>query len=226
MWTIWFLCIDFELAALNPYLKDFESLSVTCLVQPSHFMITDKISTRYLICTVHIFVSCPNVFDTWIRQLEIRNPLITIDVPLGSNSANLDFSVKVDLQPVVVAVRDFRTPAIASSIVQTSVVRSTAAVIGCGIRRSCHLVIRNYSRRRDTNRIVKAIYFWSILMKHNLKARQINTVNAVPGFFSTAVCHEIYNTRGTVSHWDIQIPRKELKIPREAEYFYEIRGIR
>ena len=183
MSTIWFLCIDFELAALNPYLKDFESLSVTCLVQPSHFMITDKISTRYLICTFHIFVSCPNVSDRWIRQLEIRNPLITTDVPLGSNSANLDFSVKVDLQPVVVAVRDFRTPAIASSIVQTSVVRSTAAVIGYGIRRSCHLVIRNYCRWRYANRIVETINLWNYFDETGLNSTKMNTVNVHPSIF-------------------------------------------
>ena len=164
---------------------------ITYLVQPSHFMITDKISTRYLICTIHIFVCCPNVSDRWIRQLEIRNPSITPDVPLGSNSANLDYSFKVDLQPVVVAVRDFRAPAIASSIVQTSVVRSAAAVISCGIRRSIHLVIKNYGRWRHANRIVETINLWNCFDETGFSiARKMNTVNVAPKyFFEHPLCH-------------------------------------
>ena len=35
----------------------------------------------------------------------------------------------------------------------------------------------------------------------------------------------IYRTRETVFHRDIQTPRKELKIRRAVEYFYEIRGV-
>ena len=33
------------------------------------------------------------------------------------------------------------------------------------------------------------------------------------------VCKVMYQTRETVFHWDIQTPRRELKIRRAAEYF-------
>lgn len=153
-------------------------------------MITDKISTRYLICTLHIFVSCPNVSDRWIRQLKIRNPFFTTNGPLGSNSANLDYSFKVDLQPVVVAVRDFRAPAIASSIVQTSVVRSVAAVISCGIRRSCNLVIRNYCRWRYANRIVETINLWNYFDETGLNSTEDEYGKcSAQVFFEHPLCH-------------------------------------
>ena len=35
----------------------------------------------------------------------------------------------------------------------------------------------------------------------------------------------IYQTQETVFHWDIQTPRRELKIQLGAEYFDEIRGL-
>ena len=36
---------------------------------------------------------------------------------------------------------------------------------------------------------------------------------------SLQIAEVIYQTRGTVFHRDIQTPRRELKIPRAAEYF-------
>ena len=150
-------CLKLELVALNPHWLVFGSLLITLSMQHSHLMVTDKMSMRYLICIIRIFVSCPSVPVRWIRQLEIRNPFIAIYVPLGSNSANLDYSCKVDLEPVAVALRDCRAPTIASDIVQASVVGSKTTVISSGVWRGCHLIIRNYSRRGDTNRIVEAI---------------------------------------------------------------------
>ena len=57
----------------------------------------------------------------------------------------------------------------------------------------------------------------------------LNTVKLISvdiiGCYSTPNFEVIYQTRETEFHWDIQTPRRELKIRCTAEYFWQIWGV-
>ena len=88
-----------------------------------------------------ILVRCPAVSISWVRQHEGCSPFITISISLSSKSTHFDHFSKINLQPIVIPVGFFSTPAIAPVTIESTIRRLVTSPI---LRGRCHLIIRNF----------------------------------------------------------------------------------
>ena len=109
-------------------------------------------------CVICILVRCPAFSISWVRQLEGCSPFITISISLSSKNTHFDQFSKINLQPIVIPVSFFGTPAIAPVTIESTIRR---LVTGAILRGRCHLIIRNFALVGNSYRLGIAVICYS-----------------------------------------------------------------
>lgn len=103
--------------------------------------------------SVCVLVKCPGLIITWIRNIEVYSPFITINISLGCNTTYVSNFLKFNLKPIFFCRTLSCAPTVTSGIVKSAVIGVVTIIV---LRRSYHLAIRDDIGISNTNSITEA----------------------------------------------------------------------